>query len=136
MEAPRKVEGDPDPARVWVVWCSCGWRSSVFWYAGTAEGAWREHVSTLELMPRVDTPTNRQAIVAHVHYFRSLGKWPSYVTAAAMLAPTPMTEPGELPKMPHEWVTALRVLCQMMCAEGVLTFSGHGYLGVGEKAPF
>lgn len=88
------------------------------------------------IVARIDTETNRQAILAHVHAMRAKGSWPSPMSAAQVLRPRPLMLPGEEIAMPREFLDSVREVCRRMGEAGILTFSAHGYMGIGEMAPF
>lgn len=133
---PQSWDPDGGERHEWLVRCSCGWGDESPLNAAITQTLADRHVATERLAVRLDTETNRQAILAHVKHKRSQGSWPTAFSAAGILAPTPRTEPGEVAKIPREFSDAVRTICRRMHADGVLTFSAHGYLGVGENAPF
>lgn len=139
------VVSDPEPiteqrmhngAHPWRTECSCGWESGALAASEYAAEYAQRHVVSEQLIVKLDTPTNRQAILAHVHHWRGQARWPSAVSVAGVLSPRPRSTPDELQQIPREFVMAVRVICQRMRDEDVLTYSAHGYIGVGEKAPF
>lgn len=77
---------------------------------------------------KVDTPTNRQALLAYVARLRARGDWPSAYTAGFMLAGVEPNAANDTLLRPY--LKLVRDLCETMEAEGLLTYSAHGYLGV------
>lgn len=94
-----------------------------------------------EKIANMDTPTNRQAILLMVKRYRSGGLWCSYADVTQMIFPEYDLNWNKLrAPVEYEWrrqvSNAVRDLCLKMRDEDLLTFSAHGYLGVGENAPF
>lgn len=77
----------------------------------------------------VDTPTNRQALLAYVARLRAEGTWASAYSAAFMLAGVEPNAAND--RLLRPYINMVRALCETMEAEGLLTYSAHGYLGIG-----